>query len=325
MRKKAIDVLKEIKKGEVHRLYLLTGENGDYLKKQIIQNIASLKITKGFESFDYIIITGNNTSTNEVYDALKSPPYGNGKVVVIRNAEKIKKRDFKKIIETKIPEDTVLIILFGGTTTQSPLEKDSIIVDDYSITSAMLKKWIRDKVKVYGKKIENEAVSALLERLDGDLFIISSEIKKLALFTEERKVISKKDVEIVVRYIPEIKVFHLVDLIVSNKKSEALKTFNKFTKDENASPEQILSLLLRSFMHLATIKELLLTNTRVSEIAQKGDIHPSFVVKKLLPIAKSLNLNDIIEKFHTLRDIDVKSKKGEIEIPLALKLFIENY
>ncbi len=325
MRKKAIDVLKEIKKGEVHRLYLLTGENGDYLKKQIIQNIASLKITKGFESFDYIVIAGNNTSTNEVYDALKSPPYGNGKVVVIRNAEKIKKRDFKKIIETKIPEDTVLIILFGGTTTQSPLEKDSIIVDDYSITSAMLKKWIRDKVKMYGKKIENEAVSALLERLDGDLFIISSEIKKLALFTEERKVISKKDVEIVVRYIPEIKVFHLVDLIVSNKKSEALKTFNKFTKDENASPEQILSLLLRSFMHLATIKELLLTNTRVSEIAQKGDIHPSFVVKKLLPIAKSLNLNDIIEKFHTLRDIDVKSKKGEIEIPLALKLFIENY
>ncbi len=325
MRKKAIDVLKEIKKGEVHRLYLLTGENGDYLKKQIIQNIVSLKITKGFESFDYIVIAGNNTSANEVYDALKSPPYGNGKVVVIRNAEKIKKRDFKKIIETKIPEDTVLIILFGGTTTQSPLEKDSIIVDDYSITSAMLKKWIRDKVKMYGKKIENEAVSALLERLDGDLFIISSEIKKLALFTEERKVISKKDVEIVVRYIPEIKVFHLVDLIVSNKKSEALKTFNKFTKDENASPEQILSLLLRSFMHLATIKELLLTNTRVSEIAQKGDIHPSFVVKKLLPIAKSLNLNDIIEKFHTLRDIDVKSKKGEIEIPLALKLFIENY
>ncbi len=325
MRKKAIDVLKEIKKGEVHRLYLLTGENGDYLKKQIIQNIVSLKISKGFESFDYIVIAGNNTSSNEVYDALKSPPYGNGKVIVIRNAEKIKKRDFKKILETKVPEDTVLIILFDETTTQSPLEKDSVIVDDYSITSTMLKKWIRDKVKMYGKKIENEAVSALLERLDGDLFIISSEIKKLALFTEERKVISKKDVEIVVRYIPEIKVFHLVDLIVSNKKSEALKTFNKFTKDENASPEQILSLLLRSFMHLATIKELLLTNTRVSEIAQKGDIHPSFVVKKLLPIAKSLNLNDIIEKFHTLRDIDVKSKKGEIEIPLALKLFIENY
>ncbi len=325
MRKKAIDVLKEIKKGEVHRLYLLTGENGDYLKKQIIQNIASLKITKGFESFDYIVIAGNNTSTNEVYDALKSPPYGNGKVVVIRNAEKIKKRDFKKILETKIPEDTVLIILFGETTTQSPLEKDSVIVDDYSITSTMLKKWIRDKVKMYGKKIENEAVSALLERLDGDLFIISSEIKKLALFTEERKVISKKDVEIVVRYIPEIKVFHLVDLIVSNKKSEALKAFNQSTKDENASPEQILSLLLRSFMHLATIKELLLTNTRVSEIAQKGDIHPSFVVKKLLPIAKSSNLNDIIEKFRTLKNIDVKSKKGEIEIPLALKLFIENY
>ncbi len=325
MRKKAIDVLKEIKKGEVHRLYLLTGENGDYLKKQIIQNIVSLKISKGFESFDYIVIAGNNTSSNEVYDALKSPPYGNGKVIVIRNAEKIKKRDFKKILETKVPEDTVLIILFDETTTQSPLEKDSVIVDDYSITSTMLKKWIRDKVKMYGKKIENEAVSALLERLDGDLFIISSEIKKLALFTEERKVISKKDVEIVVRYIPEIKVFHLVDLIVNNKKSEALKTFNQFTKDENASPEQILSLLLRSFMHLITIKELLLTNIRVSEIAQKGNIHPSFIVKKLLPIAKSSDLNDIIEKFHTLKNIDVESKKGETEIPLALKLFIENY
>ena len=325
MKKKAIDVLKEIKKGEVHRLYLLTGENGDYLKKQIIQNIVSLKITKGFESFDYVIVRGDSTSVNEITNTLKSPPYGNGKVVVIENASKIKKRDFKKILGIKIPEDTVLIILFSSDITQSPAEKDSVIVNDYSITNAVLKKWIKDKVKIYNKKIENDAVDALLERLDDDLFTISSEIKKLALFTAERKSISKNDVEIVVRYIPEIKIFQLVDLIVGNKKPEALKTFNEFMKDENASPEQILSLLLRSFMHLITIKELFLNNTRVGEIAQKGNIYPTFIIKKLLPIAKSSNLNDLIKKFHTLADIDVKSKKGEIEVPLALRLFIENY
>jgi len=325
MRKKAIDVLKEIKKEEVHRLYLLTGENGDYLKKQIIQSIVSLKITKGFESFDYVVVRGDNASVNEISNTLESPPYGNGKVIVIENAEKIKKRDFKKILGIKIPEDTVLIILFRSDTNQSPAEKDSVIVDDYSVTNAVLKKWIKDKAKTHGKKIDNEAINALIDRLDGDLFTISSEIKKLALFTAEKKIISKSDVEAVVRYIPEIKIFNLIDLIVSNKKTEALRIFNEFVKDENASPEQILSLLLRSFMHLVTIKELLLSNTRVREIAQKGNIYPSFIVKKLLPIAKELNLNDIIEKFHTLKDIDVKSKKGEIEVPLALKLFIENY
>ena len=326
MKKKAIDVLKEIKKEEVHRLYLLAGKNGDYLKKQIIQNIVNAKVTKGFESFDYVVVRGDNTSVNEITNTLGSPPYGNGKVVIIENSEKIKKKDFKKILGIKIPEDTVLIILFNNDlTNQSPVEKDSVIVDDYSITNAVLKKWIKDKVKTYGKKIDNEAVDAIIERLDSDLFTISSEIKKLALFTAEKKVISKSDVETVVRYIPEIKIFNLVDLIINNKKSEALRMFNEFVKDENASPEQILSLLLRSFMHLVTIKELLLNNTRVGEIAQKGNIYPSFIVKKLLPIAKDSNLNDIIEKFHTLEDIDVKSKKGEIEVPLALKLFIENY
>ena len=325
MRKKAIDVLKEIKKEEVQSMYLLTGENGDYLKKQIIQSIVSLKITKGFESFDHVVVNGNSTSANEIMNILKSPPYGNGKVVVIESAEKIKKRDFKKVLEISIPEDTVLIILFNDSITQSPAEKDSVIVDNYSITTAVLRKWIKEKVGAYNKKIENEAINALLERLDGDLFAMSSEIKKLALFAADKKVISKDDVEIVVRYIPEIKIFHLVDLIVSNKKSEALKTFNEFMKDENASPEQILSLLLRSFMHLATIKELLLNNVRSSEIAQKGNIYPSFIVKKLLPIAKGSNLNNIIEKFHTLEEIDIKSKKGEVEVPLVLRLFIENY
>jgi len=325
MRKKAIEVLKEIKKGEVHKLYLLTGENGDYLKKQIIQNITNLKVTRGFESFDHVVVNGNSTSANEIMNILKSPPYGNGKVVVIESAEKIKKRDFKKILEMSIPEDTVLIILFNDNITQSPAEKDSIIIDNYSITTAVLRKWIKEKVGAYNKKIENEAINALLERLDGDLFAMSSEIKKLALFAAEKKIISKSDVEAVVRYIPEIKIFNLIDLIVSNKKSEALKTFNEFMKDENASPEQILSLLLRSFMHLATIKELLLNNVRSSEIAQKGNIHPSFVVKKLLPIAKGSNLSNIIKKFHTLEEIDIKSKKGEVEVPLALRLFIENY
>jgi DNA polymerase-3 subunit delta len=322
--KKAVDVLKEIRNGEVHKLYLLTGKNGDYLKDQILNQTKEHQITKGLEGFDFIVISGTNATTNEIINLLQSPPYGNGKVIVIHQFFKIKKQELKKILKIKIPEGNTVIIFTENEIKQEFGEKDTVLVRDYSVTTTMLRKWIKDKAKLFGKKIEKDAINEIINRLDNDLFLISSEIKKLALYTNEEKTITLDDVKAVVPYLPEVKIFSLIDLIVNNKKASALKTFNEFLQIANAAPEQILSLLLRSFMHLAIIKELLLNGTSVKEIPQKSGIYPAFTIKKLLPIARTMTYKEIIRKFHELESIDVKSKKGEINVPLALKLFIEN-
>lgn len=323
MAQKALDILKEIKQGKTHRLYILSGVNGTYLKNNIVDNLKELLIDKKTEAFDFITFYGKSLSSNEILNSVNTPPFGKAKLIVVKNIEQMKKSEIKKVLSWKIPESSILIILSNSELKIAPKEEDSAIVNSYSITQTMLKSWIKKKAREDGKKISDEAVSELILRLDGDLFLIASEVKKLALFAGNDKEITKEDVAKVVEFIPEIRIFDLVDAIVSRKKTTALKMLKTFLDIQDSSPEQLLSLLLKTFMQMALIKELLTKNVKKTDIASKGKIYPPFLVNKLLPLAQKMHYNDIINEFKLLSKIDVQSKKGEINLPLHLRLFIE--
>jgi DNA polymerase-3 subunit delta len=323
MNKKALDALSEIKKGKVHKFYILAGENNVYLKNNILDELKKLLVDERTEAFDFITCYGKNLSSNEVSHFLNSPPFGRAKLVIVKDGEQVKKQEIKKIFSLNIPEFSTLVILFNSDIKANPVEKDSVFVNSYSITKATLRGWIKKKAKEYDKKISDDAVSELAFRLDNDLFVIASEIKKLALYVGENKEITKKDVVDVVEFMPEIGIFNLTDTIVSGKKSEALRMLKNFLDLQNSTPEQILFLLMRTFMQMALIKELSLKGVKKSEIASKGGIHPPFLVGKLLPIVQRMKYSEILQKYHELNKMEVQSKKGEIDLPLLLNLFIE--
>ena len=323
MNKKALDILSEMKKGRIHKFYILAGENNAYLKNNIADELKKLLVDEQTEAFDFITCYGKNLSSNEVSYFLNSPPFGRAKLVIVKDGEQIKKSELKKIFSLNIPEFSTLVILFNLDIKANIAEKDSVIIDSYSITKTMLKNWIKKKAKEFNKKISDDAVSELAVRLDNDLFVIASEIKKLALYVGENKEITKEDVMNVVEFIPEIGIFNLTDTIVSGKKSKALSMLKNFLSLQNSTPEQILFLLMRTFMQMALIKELLLKGVKKSEIASKGGIHPPFLVGKLLPIVQKMKYSEILQKYHELNKMDVQSKKGEIDLPLLLNLFIE--
>ncbi len=320
----AVQALKEIKKGIVHKLYLLFGSEGAYLKEQIITSIKNAVLTPGTEAFDHTELRGDSTNPLETIRILESPPFGQKRLVVLKNAEQLKKSMLNEILKTTVPAFSVFIVVSESQPKVSPAEKDAILVKDYSLTLAMLRKWIKEKAKSFNKKIEKDAIEEIINRLDHNLYIISSEIKKLSLYVGERKEITTEDVKKVVEVMPQTKVFSLVDAIVSHRKSTALKMFNEIVSKENVAPEQLLALLLRTLMQMLMIKELYESGNTQKEIAQKTGIYPSFVVGKLLKTISKAKTENIEKDFRILEKIDVKSKKGEINLPLALRLFIEN-
>ncbi len=322
--KTAIEVLQELKKGEVHKLYLLFGSDGDYLKYQILKDIKESSLDKNTAVFDYSELSGNSSSASEIIRMTESPPFGKKRLVTVKDGEQLKKTELNKILKSTVPEFSVLVIMASSQTKPSSVaEKDSVFVNEYSLTLSVLRKWIKNKAKTYGKKIQNDAVEELIERLDHNLYIISSEIKKLSLYVGEKDVITKDDVRKVVEAMPQTKIFSLVDDIIYRKKNSALKTFSEIVSKENVAPEQLLSLLLRTLTQIITIKELSAQGLNQKEIAKRAGIYPYFIVGKLLKTTAKIPLKIIANDFHKLELMDVKSKKGEIELPLALKLFIE--
>ncbi len=320
----AIEVLRDLKKGEVHKLYLLFGADGDYLKFQISDGIKKTSLDKNTEVFDYSELDGNSSTASEVIRMLESPPFGKKRVIIIKNADKFKKSELSKVLKNTVPEFSVLVILSASKTKPASVsEKDAVFVKEYSLTLPVLRKWIKDKANASGKKIQKDAINELIERLDHNLYTISSEIKKLSLYVGERNTITKDDVQKVVEAMPQARIFTLVDEIIAHKKNAALKTFGEIISKENVAPEQLLSLLLKTLMQMAMIKELSAKGLNRSEIARKTGIYPAFVVGKLIKITDKTTLKDIIADFHKLETADIKSKRGEIDLPLSLRLFIE--
>ncbi len=320
---KAVDILREIKKGKTHRLYLLFGSNGTYLKENIVTSLSDLLIDQKTGAFDYALYYGKNLSSNELSHFLNSPPFGKAKLIVVKDAGQIKKTELKKILSFQIPEFSTLVIISEADMKVTTSEKDAVSINSYSITRTMIKSWIKSKAKENGKKISDEAIAELITRLDSDLFLLSSEIRKLSLFAGENKSITEEDVSKVVKFIPEIGVFPLIDAIVSGKKSTALKMYKDFLNSQDSVPQQLLSLLLKTFMQMALIKELTAQGVNKNDIAGKAGIYPTFLVNKLIPTVQKLKYKDIVNKFHLLNEIDVKSKNGEVNLPLAISLFIE--
>ncbi len=330
---KALDIINELNdaKKPLHRVYFLLMEGNDYLKKQIENKIKEKALEETFEAFDTITINGDTFSLNDFELAISCPPFGKKKVIILSNAQEAPKQVLKKAIATKVPDFAVLIVIANSESLPLTPEKDTMIVDDYSITDKMMEDWIVVKVKSEGHEISKEAISEIISRLDGDFQVTELEIKKLSLFVGKRVKIEKKDVENVVENVPVQDIYVLIDSMLTKNREEALKLYEKMTHSSKPTPENvILSQAMKNLSQMLFIKDFVIKGTKNSEeisiYLQK--IHkqnlPKYIVSKIAKSIEKYSFEELFDKFKSLEDIDIKTKKGEIELPFAIKLFIES-
>lgn len=335
---KSIAALTDIRKNKIHRMYLLFGEKNSYayLKFQIVEQIIEKFVDSATIAFDFVELSGKDITVHDVANVLDSIPFSKtdkGRVVVLKNIDELPISEVKQIYLLTVPSSSVLIIISKSSkkfevVKKFVIEKDSVFIREYSVSSDMLKTWIKSRCKENGKEISGDAVRELLVRCSEDLFLLLSEIKKLALFIGDNKKIEKSDVEEVVEYTSETKIFNLIYAIVERQKDVALKMFDEILTEDDTADGMALSLLLKTFSQIIFIKELMATTTSksafsVDNLSKQFGIK-RFNVPKMLSLAKRFQLSQLLGVFHQLEEIDVKSKTGELNRPLHIKLFIQN-
>jgi len=335
---KSIAALTDIKKGKIHRMYLLFGEKSSYayLKFQIVEQIREKFVDSATIAFDFVELSGEDITVHDVSDVLGSIPFskvGKGRVVFLKNIDELSASEAKQIYFLTVPSSSVLIIMSKSSkrfeaVKKFVIEKDSVFIREYSVSSDILKTWIKSRCKENGKEISGDAVRELLARCGEDLFLLLSEIKKLTLFIGDNKKIEKSDVEEVVEYTSETKIFNLIYAIVERQKDVALKMFDELLTENNTADGMVVSLLLKTFSQVIFIKELMATTTSrnafsMDSLSKQFGIK-RFAVPKMLSLAKKYQMSQLLEVFHQIEEIDVKSKTGELDRLLHIRLFIQN-
>jgi len=180
--------------------------------------------------------------------------------------------------------------------------------------------WIAERVKQKGGRITTEAVAALAVFVGENLRLLDQEIEKLLTYTGSERDIQKADVEALVPYAREARIFDLVDAIGQRQRETALRLLHQML-DDGAAPAYLMVMFARQFRMLLQGRELLDGGAGKEAIVAALKLHP-FVADKVLLQARNFTLEHLERIYRRLLDADLAMKTGRAEETVALDLLV---
>ncbi len=313
-----------------HKLYLIYGEGNRYLKNQIVERLKDRILDKTTEAFDFSVFDGGSTKTKDIENAIISPPFGNKKIIYLDNAQEMPIKEIRSILSIRIPDFSIFIVNSNSKNVPIVMEEDCIAVTDYTISQPVMEEWVKIKFKEFGKEISKEAVAEILDRLDEEFYVLESEIRKVSLYIGPRNKVEVKDIKEVVQDVPETDVFELVRAIIMGKREQAMQLYYSIQSGKTFQENIFFSVLLREFSKTILIKDFIDKGIKDSGVIIDlmkqifGTELKKGYVRKIASESERISFEEFAEKFRGLVEIDVKSKKGEADLPVKIEQFIQN-
>ena len=225
---------------------------------------------------------------------------------------------------SRMPDSTELVLVDGRIGNRNPLLRElSAVLPIKSfplLKEAKLRQWIERRVTEAGGSISPGAVSSLVRFVGSNLWIMASEVDKLALFVRGRR-IEEGDVRVVVSYTQEANVFAMVDAILEFRAGIAQELMQQLLK-QGAAPAYLLVMLSRQVQLMVRVKGLKSQRKSRNEIQNKLGLTSDFVLRKALEQADKYSLARLSEVYHKLLEADLAIKTGKYDGELALNILI---
>ena len=309
----------------------------DFLIDSELETMRS-KLNPDFISMSYKVY--DNPEYAELINLLRTPPMMFGDSLYIINAEKYfsSQKNFFDDNELNDIEDALqnnpesLNIVFVVRLPRDEGKKIDTRRKLYKILSKFnseefqtfktykideITNWIRRRAKKKDIILKDDAVNMLIELLGNNLRQFDIELDKLKLIAYPEKTVTKKMVEDIA--ISNQDLFNITDLIMKNKKDEALLEFKKLTDKKH--PLEIISAIqtmLRKWILIKT-KSASYSPLELSKIVWMHE----FVVKQTSQKLKAVNVSDLVRLKQNLFNAECKIKSGEAldinsEVEIAL-------
>ncbi|MDQ0269519.1 DNA polymerase III subunit delta [Cytobacillus purgationiresistens] len=332
----AFDIWKQIKAGSFSPLYLLFGTE-PYLINETKQLLISHALSP--EEVDFNLSSYDLEETpiqTALEDAETFPFMGERRLIFLHNpyfltAEKSKSKTEHNLamLEAYLKDPSPYsIVVFSGAYEKlderkkltKQIKKSASVLEAKKLTEPELKVWIRDRAASNGVQIDEEAVELMLRLSGTNLFMLTSEMDKLALYAEEDKRIDVNMVEKLVSRSLEQNIFTLVDKIVHRNIEDALRIFYDLLK-QNEEPIKILAVITNQFRLIYQVKELARRGYGQNQIAGYIKAHP-FRVKLAAGQGKQFSDEELAQIMNLLAEADYQMKTGGMNKALLIELFL---
>ncbi|MCM3566551.1 DNA polymerase III subunit delta [Neobacillus mesonae] len=331
-----LEAWRKIKQKTIAPVYLLYGTEAfliDETKNLILNQV----LTEEEKDFNFAVYDLAETPIEAaVEDAETFPFLGERKVIFLHNptfltAEKTKDKvehnlsRFETYLQNPAPY-TVLVVsapyekLDERKKITKELKRKAEVIEAKKLNEHELKKWIDSQVKSRGLAIDADAVERLLQLVGTNMFMISSEIEKIALYAADEQKIDLKLVEKLTAKSLEQNIFTLIEKVVQRRLDEALRIYYDLLK-QNEEPIKILALLAGQFRLIYQVKELSRKGYGQQQIAGYLKTHP-YRVKLALGQAGRFTDEELVNLIALLADADYKMKTGGMNKSLLIEMLL---
>jgi len=228
----------------------------------------------------------------------------------------------------RMPESTVLVLVDSDIRKSNPLLKElrqvAKTVEFKPFKWNELQSWIGSRVGRLGGSISPAAVQMLANLIGSNLWVLSSEIEKLCLYTQGRR-IEEEDVVALVSEARIFTVFEMVDAILQRRSDVATKLLHRLEEEGAASP-YLLAMITRQFRLVVQAKDMLQKGRKVAEIGQILGITTAYdALPKTVAQARSHSMKRLKAIYSKLLETDISIKTGRLrgdKGELALDLLV---
>ncbi len=200
------------------------------------------------------------------------------------------------------------------------LKRNAAQLEAKKLNEAELKFWIKERAGFNHVEIETRAVELMLTLAGANLFMLTGEVDKLALYVGSGNHIDEQTVDLLVARSLEQNIFTLVDKIVHRKIDEALRIYYDLLK-QNEEPIKILSIITGQFRLIYQVKELARKGYGQQQIASFLKVHP-FRIKLAAGQAQLFSEQELAKIIHSLAEADYEMKTGGMNKKLLIEMFL---
>lgn len=179
-----------------------------------------------------------------------------------------------------------------------------------------LEKWAISEFSRYRVKIQQRALSQLIDFVGPDTWRMTNEIRKLSSYKGRNSVVEEDDVRALVKPKIESDIFKTINAIAKKDRKTALGLIRAHL-NSGESPFYLFSMIDFQFRNLLVVKDLLERGLS----PYSSGIHP-YVIKKTLPLLGKFTSGQLKKIYRRLFELDLEIKSGKMSPELGLDLLV---
>lgn len=307
------EIISDLKKRIFKPVYFLAGEESYYIDL-ITEYIEEYVLQEAEKSFNQVVLYGEDTTITSVIEtARRFPMMSSHQVVIVKEAQSLKKIEDLIIYVEKPLLSTILVINYKyksidrRTRLYKALENHAVYFESARLRDYQVPAWIEKYLMTKGIKADPSASALLTEYLGTDLHKIANELNKLIITLPAGKpLITVSLIEKNIGISKDYNNFELQKAIGERNILKANMIVHHFANSPKDNPITLsIASLFSYFSKLLTYHYL--TDKSKNNVAAALKVNPFFVKDYEIAAAK-YNVSKTVQIISLLRTYDMKSK-----------------